>query len=257
MAYIRLLLLCAVAVYAQDPFEIHVYEYEPLARGEFTYEAHLNYVLQGTKMFDGTVAPTNNQWHYTSEFTAGLTNEIRGAVVLLTARRPDQTWEYAGFRVLPHFYAPQAWHLPLNLGLVAEFSFPRTTYDENSAEVELRPIVEKHIGRLQLDGNPVFARALHGPGVKDGWRFEPAARVGWQVSRSFTPSLEYYSSWGPVTNILVPHDRLQQVFPGGDVRLGKHLTWSFGVGFGVTGGGSELILKSHFEYEFGKSKSQD
>jgi hypothetical protein len=44
--------------HAQDPFETHVYEYEPLATGKFTLETHLNYVGIGAKTTDSTVAPT-------------------------------------------------------------------------------------------------------------------------------------------------------------------------------------------------------
>ena len=253
MRIVPLLLVCATAsvLCAQDPFEIHVYEYEPLPLGTFTYEAHLNYVAKGTKTFDGAVAPTRDQFHFTSEVTAGLTDDFRAAVVLLTAMRPNQSLEYAGFRVLPHIYAPPRWNLPLNLGLVAEFSFAKAAYVENPWQVELRPIVEKHIGRLQLDGNPVLSHALRGDHTNEGWIFEPAARVGWQASRTFTPSIEYYSSLGPVDHFAPAHDQIHQVFAGGDLKLQEHVTWSFGAGFGLTPTGSGLILKSHFQFEFG------
>lgn len=248
-----LLWVCAALLRAQDPFEIHVYEYEPLPLGTFTYEAHLNYVLEGTKAYDGPVAPTQNQFHYSSEFTAGLTDDFRMAFVLLTAKVPNQSLEYAGFRILPHIYAPLRWHLPLNLGLVAEFSFAHARYEDNALHIELRPIVEKHIGRLQLDGNPVFSHSLQATGTK-GWIFEPAARVGWQVSRSFTPSVEYYGSWGPVNHFAPVASQVHQILPGGDLRLGEHLTWSFGVGVGLTSTTSGLVLKSHVQYEFGGRK---
>ncbi len=42
MRCLALLLVCAAAVRAQDPFEIHVYEYEPLPLAR-PPEAHLNY----------------------------------------------------------------------------------------------------------------------------------------------------------------------------------------------------------------------
>ncbi len=90
------------------------------------------------------------------------------AVVVLTAQRPGESLEYAGFRVLPHIYAPPRWNLPLSLGLVAEFSFAHAIYEENPRHIELRPIVEKHIGRLQLDGNPVFSHSLQSTGPR-GW----------------------------------------------------------------------------------------
>jgi hypothetical protein len=251
MRAILLLVVCAAALRAQDPFEIHVYEYERLPLGTFTYEAHTNYVVHGTKTYDGLVGPTQNQFHFTSELTAGITDDFRAAFVVLTAKRPDHSLEYAGFRVLPHIYASPRWHLPLNLGFVAEFSFAKAEYVDNPWQVELRPIVEKHIGRLQLDGNPVVSRALRGLNTNRGWLFEPAARIGWQLSRNFTPSVEYYSSWGPLHHFDALHHQIQQVFAGGDLRLRENLTWSFGAGFGLTDAGSKLILKSHFQFEFG------
>ncbi len=253
MRCLALLLVCAAAVRAQDPFEIHVYEYEPLPLGTFTYEAHLNYFLEGTKAYEGPVAPTQDQFHYSSELTAGLTDDFRMAVVVLTAQRPGESLEYAGFRVLPHIYAPPRWHLPLSLGLVAEFSFAHAIYEENPRHIELRPIVEKHIGRLQLDGNPVFSHSLQSTGPR-GWIFEPAARIGWQVSRRLTPSVEYYGSWGPLDQIYPLRTQIHQILPGGDLRLGEHLTWSFGVGVGLTPATTGLVLKSHLEYEFGARK---
>jgi len=43
MREVRLLLfLCLASIaLAQDPFEIHIYEYEPMTRGQYRLEAHL------------------------------------------------------------------------------------------------------------------------------------------------------------------------------------------------------------------------
>ena len=45
---ILLNLLITGRVRAQDPFEIHVYEYESLKPGTFSLESHLTYVAVGT-----------------------------------------------------------------------------------------------------------------------------------------------------------------------------------------------------------------
>jgi hypothetical protein len=239
----RWLLLCLpVVMYAQDPFEIQVFEYEPLPLGTFTYEAHLNYVAGGTSQSNGLVAPEQGQFHASSEWTAGITDQIRAGFVVLTAAVPGLGMQYAGFRVLPHFYAPRSWGLPVNLGFVAEFSFERSLFDRDNRQVELRGIIEKHIGRLQMDGNFVFERALHGPGTRDGWALEPSARIGWQAWRTLTPSIEYYGS---------PRQQFHMLFPGADWKIGDRLTWSFGLGVGTTGTGSQVILKSRIEFEFG------
>ena len=203
-------------------------------------------------MFDGTLAPMRYQTHFTSEVTAGLNNEFAVGVMLLTAVRADQSLEYAGWRVLPHFYAPESWGLPLRLGLVTEFSFQNTAYEPNSRRVEVRPILDKHFGRLELTGNPVFERALRGPGVKDGWIFEPAGRAGFKLCEAITPSLEYYSSWGPLHALPALREQIHQIYPGADLHIGERLTLNIGVGLGLVGAESRLVLKSRLEYSFGK-----
>ena len=140
---------------------------------------------------------------------------------------------------------------PLEVGLVAEFSFQKTTYEENSRRLEIRPILEKRIGRIQVDFNPVFERALHGPGTSRGWNFEPAARVAYDAWERFTPSLEYYSEWGALPTFLPVREQIHQILPGGDVKLAKNLSWSFGIGVGATPAGNRLVYKSRFEFAFG------
>jgi hypothetical protein len=251
--------LCAAALcllfiglaQAQDPFEIHVYEYETLRRGQFTFETHLNYVGKGNRTLEGPLAPFQDQLHMTFELTAGLTDSASLGFMQLNARRVGHPLEYAGWRVLPHFYVPRSWHWPMDVGLVAEFSFQKTTFEENSRRVELRPILEKSFGRFQIDFNPVFERALHGPGTRDGWNFEPAARIGYEASQRFTPSLEYYSAWGPVPSFVPGSEQIHQILPGGDVKFGKNVVWSFGLGVGATSTGNRLVYKSRFEVSFG------
>lgn len=256
MTFWRWLLLCLpAAACAQDPFEIQVFEYVPLPLGAFTYESHINYVLNGIKKYEGPVAPEQDQLHVSSEWTAGITDQIRAGFVVLTAVVPGRGIEYAGVRVLPHFYAPQSWRLPVNLGFVAEFSFERPLFDQDTRQVELRGIIEKHMGRLQMDGNIVFERALHGPGTRNGWDFEPSGRLAWQARRTLTPSVEYYGYMGPVGNFRPPGQQIHLFFPGADWKIGEHLTWSFGVGLGATDTGSRVMLKSRIEFEFGRKRN--
>jgi hypothetical protein len=119
----------------KTPFEIHVYEYEELPPGGFTLEGHFNFVGIGTNSFDGLVALTNHQFHMAGELTGGITDNVSLGFMLLSAVRPGGPGlEYACWRVLPHFYAPKSWHLPLELGLVGEFSFQRTK-KQNSVSV--------------------------------------------------------------------------------------------------------------------------
>ena len=243
-------LATAVPVAGQDPFEIHIYEYEPMARGQYSLEAHLNLMAQGNPARDGTLFPTQRQTHLTLEPTAGLSENFAIGFMFLNAWEPGYSPQFAGWRVLPHMYAPESWGLPVRLGFVAEFSFQNTRYEENSRRIELRPIVDREFKRWQIVFNPVVERAMHGPGTARGWNFEPAMLLRWKRKR-FSPSLEYY---GEIESINI-HPRAQpevhQLFCGGDLELRPGFKVNLGAGFDVGGRGPGLVVKSRFEWDWG------
>lgn len=252
-----LLLVCAAGGIAQDGFEIQIYRYESVTPGRFSLEQHLNYNIIGTKEFDGEIAPSNNQFHMTYELTGGIHPNISLGVMVLSAVRPGGPGlEYAGWRLLPHFYVPKSWRLPVDLGLVAELSFQGIPYEENSRRIELRPIVEKRLGHFVLTANPAFERAFRGPGSHKGWSFNPGGRASYEKFQRFSPNIEYYSGWGPVTGPLPLVQQIHQIFAGGDVRIRENLRWNFGVGAGATDAGNRLAVKSILQYEFGKKEEE-
>jgi hypothetical protein len=48
--------------------------------------------------------------------------------MFLNAWEPGNSVQFAGWRILPHFYAPESWDLPFRLGFVSELSFQNTLY---------------------------------------------------------------------------------------------------------------------------------
>ena len=108
-----LLPLCLpVAAHAQDPFEIQVFEYEPLPLGAYTYESHINYVLNGTTKFEGPVAPEQDQLHVSSEWTAGITDQIRAGFVVLPQWCPAEGYSTAVFECCRTFMRPSPGSCP-------------------------------------------------------------------------------------------------------------------------------------------------
>ena len=79
---------CASRLLAQDPFEIHIYEFEPMDLGQYSLEAHLNYDAQGTSQRDGTLLPPDHQVHLTMEPTIGLSPEFAVGFMFLSAYEP-------------------------------------------------------------------------------------------------------------------------------------------------------------------------
>ena len=79
----------------------------------------------------------------------------------------------------------------VRLNFVAEFSFQNARCEENTRRAELRPIPDREFARWQLVFNPVFERALHGPGTRHGWNFEPALLLRRKRRGGVSPSVEY------------------------------------------------------------------
>jgi hypothetical protein len=244
-------LLFSIAAHAQDPFEIHVYEYEPLSWREYSLEAHLNLTAQGTNLRDGSLLPTNQQTHLTFEPTIGLSENFAVGFMFLNAWQPGYSPQFGGWRVLPHFYAPESWRLPFRLGFVAEFSFQNTRFEENTHRAELRPILDREFSKWQIVFNPVFERALRGPGTRKGWNFEPAMLVRLKQP-VFSPSIEYY---GEIESLNVrprAQPQVHQIFAGGDWHITEIFNINLGVGTNVTKRGPGVILKSRFEWDWHK-----
>jgi hypothetical protein len=130
----------------------------------------------------------------------------------------------------------------------------RPVYAADTRHIEIRPILERRIGPVQLDFNPVFARALHGPGTRDGWQFEPAARAAYGDSDTnrLVPYLEWYSELGSLPNLAPGSTQVHQLFPGVDFKLTDHLLWSLGIGIGATSTEPRLVYKSRLEFAFGR-----
>lgn len=242
-------LACIARVAAQDPFEIHVYEYEPLSWREYSLEAHLNFDPQGTGQRVGLLLPTLDQTHLTLEPTIGLTENFALGFMFLNAWEPGYTPQFAGWRVLPHFYAPESWRLPFRLGFVSEFSFQNPRYEENTRRVELRPILDREFTHWQVVFNPVFERALHGPGTRRGWNFEPAMLLRWK-RRVFSPSLEYYGEIESVNVTPRAQPEVHQLFVGGDWHAAEVFMVNMGLGFDLGDRGPGIILKSRFEWDW-------
>ncbi len=239
---------------AQDPFEIEVYGAETAERAAWEFETHLNYTVRGTTSYDGAVAPGQHQAHLAVELTRGLTDRWEVTAYLLSAYRPGPGVEYAGWRLRSRVRSPASWRLPVDLGLAAELEFTGAAYDENSAGLEIRPIIARNWGRLEVDLNPVVERGLHGRATTSagGWEFEPGGRVAWAVSKTVALSLEYYGKTALLGTAVRPDEQVHQFYPGVDLKLGDDLVVNAGVGFGTTSAGNRLVFKTRFEAPLGK-----
>jgi hypothetical protein len=115
---------------------------------------------------------------------------------------------------------------------------------------ELRPIVDKQLGRWYLAFNPAFEKALHGQGVNEGFAFSPNAKVSFDVTKKIAVGVEYYGSLGPVPEFYPGPLQQQQLFPVVDLNLSPRWEINFGVGVGLTKATDHLISKMILGYRF-------
>jgi len=117
--------------------------------------------------------------------------------------------------------------------------------------VELRPILDREFTKWQIVFNPVFERALHGPGTERGWNFEPALLLRWKRT-VFSPSLEYYGEIESINAVPRAQPEVHQLFVGGDWQVSQLFLVNLGVGFDLSPLGPGIVLKTRLEWDWRK-----
>lgn len=261
MILLRLAVLCSVLVFpalSQDNYEIQVYGAETMAPGKTMVELHSNFTVDGSKTYIDGMVPTNHAVHETIEITQGITDWFETGFYIFTSYNPTPGgYGWVGDHIRPRVRAPESWHLPVGLSLSAEFGYQRAKYSPDTWTLELRPIIDKQLGRWYLAFNPTVDRSFHGPGVSQGVVFSPNVKVGYDVTKKVNVGFEYYGSLGNITGFDPIHNQMQQLFPSIDLNLSPDWEFNAGFGVGLTGSTDHIIVKFIVgrRFEFGRGKS--
>ena len=232
---------------AQDPFELEVYPARTAAAGEWELDTRASYVARGGMLSDGLVAPTMHQSRFTFELTHGITRHVEASAYGLAAIRPGSGAESAGWRLQLRAHAPDAWRLPVDLGLSVEAGHTAARYSDHTYAVEVSPIVGREWGPVAIAVNARLERGLGG--TADGeWEFEPAASVQLRVSRTLALRTDYFSSLGPLDALAPAAAQAHLLFPGISLRLGDDVEWDAAVGIGLSPASDALTLKTGVEF---------
>jgi hypothetical protein len=235
--------LLPVLARAQGNYEIQVYGSELVPPHNLMVELHSNYTLDGqTQTIDG-VYPTRHQEHETVELTEGLTDWSEVGFYIFTSEQDGHGVQWVGDHIRPRVSVPQSWGWPVGVSLSTEIGFQRTAYSPDTWTWEIRPIIDKSIGRWYLAVNPALERTLHGPDVHQGWGFAPALKVGYDFTQVVSGGIEYYADYGPLGNIPPLHEQQQQLFLVTDLNVSPLWEINIGVGVGATGSTDHLIVK--------------
>jgi len=138
---------------------------------------------------------------------------------------------------------PESWHWPVGVSLSQEFGYQRAAFSADTWTWEIRPIVDKKLGRWYMSFNPTLERSLHGPGVNQGVEFSPNAKVSFDFTKKISGGLEYYGAYGSLNGFDPLREQEHQFFPTIDVDFGPQWEFNFGVGIGATQATDHLIIK--------------
>jgi hypothetical protein len=253
------LLLAAAATFpaqAQDNYEIQVYGADTVLPAQTMVELHSNFTAEGSKTVTDGVFPSNHAEHETLEITEGVTNWFEVGFYVFTSIQSDGGWQWVGDHIRPRVRVPESWHWPVGVSLSNEIGYQRRDFSPDTWTWEIRPIVDKKIGRWYLSFNPTLDRSFHGASVNQGVVFSPNAKVSYDFTKRIAGGLEYYASYGPITGFDPLHQQQQQFFPSIDLDLGPKWEFNFGVGVGATASTDHLIIKCIVGRRFSWSHKQ-
>ena len=235
---------------AQGNYEIQVYGSDTVPQGATMIEFHSNFTIEGTKDIIDGVLPTTHQFHETLEITHGFTPWFEIGFYQFTSLQSGYGWKWVGTHLRPRIAVPESWHWPVGLSLSNEIGYQRPLYSADTWTWEIRPIVDKKLGRWYASFNPTFDRSFHGPSVNKAVEFSPNFKVSYDLTRRITAGIEYYGAVGPITGFDPLKDQQQQIIPALDLNLGPHWEFNFGVGVGMTRTTDHLLVKMILGYRF-------
>ncbi len=243
IAWIAAILFSAAAACAQDNYEVQVYGSDTVPKGTTMVELHSNFTAEGRRQTVDGVLPTDHAFHETLEITHGFTPWFETGFYVFTAARSGYGWQWVGDHIRPRIAVPEKWKWPVGVGLSTEIGYQRRDFSADTWTVELRPIVDKKLGRWYLTFNPTVDKSLHGENAGLGWEFSPNAKFSYDVVKAASLGVEYYGSLGPIGNFDPVSQQEQQILPAVDLNLSPKWEVNFGVGVGVTRGTDHLLIK--------------
>jgi hypothetical protein len=244
------LFLLALPLFAQGNYEVQVYGSDTIEPHNTMVELHSNFTFQGTKSVVDGQYPTEHQLHETLEITHGFTDWFETGWYVFSSAGPGQGWQWVGDHIRPRVRIPEKWKWPVGLSLSTEIGYQRAVFSADTWTLEIRPIIDKKLGKWYWSFNPTIDRSFHGPSVSKGLEFSPNFKASYDFSPKIAGGLEYYGALGPVTGFDPLGEQQQQIVPAIDLNLSPNWEFNLGVGVGVTHGTDHLLVKMILGYRF-------
>jgi len=238
-----LLITSTSLLFGQDNYEIQVYGSETVEKGHTMLELHSNFTFDGSKTNNDGELPTNHVFHETIEITHGWTSWFETGFYFFNTIGDGGRTAYVGSHIRPRIAAPESWKWPVGVSLSAEFGFQKAAYSANTSTLEIRPIIDKKLGKLYIALNPVLDQSFAGPDANRGMIFSPNAKASYDFTKMFTLGLEYYGSTGPFFKYDPYQQQQHQLFIATDLNFDPKWEFNAGYGRGFTNSTDKSIFK--------------
>lgn len=235
---------------AQENYEIQVYGSQTVLKGNTMIELHSNYTFDGARQAENGVLPTNDVFHETIEITHGWTSWFETGFYIFNTIGNDNRTTYVGSHIRPRVMAPAAWKWPVGVSLSLEAGYQKKEYSEDDWSLEIRPIVDKQLGKLYLSLNPTFEKSFHGYSKDQGYVFSPNVKAAYDITKVIAGGLEYYGSVGPLDHFQPYQSQQHQLFAAIDLDWSPDWEFNAGYGWGFTRSTDNAIFKVILGYRF-------
>jgi hypothetical protein len=239
-------------VFAQENYEIQVYGSPTVTKGFTMFELHSNYGINGLKDTLDGVLPTHHAFHETIEITHGFTSWFEVGFYQFTSINEGRNLAYVGNHLRPRVTAPAKWNWPVGASLSVEAGYQEKRYSSDSWSVEIRPIIDKTIGKWYFSLNPTIDYAFVGYSHNQGLGFAPNFKFSYQATSFMQLGLEYYNSMGPFNKFDSFNQQPHQVAMAFDFNFSP--VWELNVGYvkGLTSSVENDIFKIILGRRIGK-----
>ena len=237
------LLFIAGAAHAQENYEIQVYSAPTMTKGQTMFELHSNFTLQGEKDIVKGVRPSYHALHETIEITHGITDNFELGFYLFMNYTSPYGYKIVGTHLRPRIAAPDKWKLPVGLSLSAEIGYQRKEYAAETWSIELRPIIDKTIGKFYFSLNPTLGIQLKGIDKQSAPAFAPNIKVSYSITPKVSIGSEYYGDLGALDHFETGHNQSHTLFVVADLYIDPKWEINFGPGWGFTNATDGLVVK--------------
>lgn len=245
-------MLLSLFASSQDNYEIQVYGSETMAARSTMLELHSNFTFEGTRQAADGLYPTQHIFHETLEITHGFNPWFETGFYIFNALGSGGRTAYVGSHIRPRIRIPESWSWPVGLSLSAEVGYQKPKYCADDWTLEIRPIIDRTVGRTYFALNPSFGKSLHGRHQQQGFDFSPNVKGSYSLRPVWALGLEYYGAMGTLFRFLPASQQEHQLFITADIKFSPRWECNLGYGHSLTRTADNSIAKMILGYRFGQ-----